>query len=57
MGRGRARSVTCDATGMDGTRFVSSRCGFLAMSLTPDTLFVQAVDFEGRMLYRTAVTR
>ena len=52
-----AGSETRDATGMDGTRFVSSRSGFLAMSLTPDTLFVQAVDFEGRMLYRTVITR
>lgn len=52
-----AASETRPAVGMDGTRFVSSRSGFFAMSLTPDTLIVQAVDFEGRMLYRTAITR
>lgn len=50
-----AGSETRDATGMDGTRFVSSRSGFLAMSLTSDTLLVQAVDYTGRMLYRTAI--
>jgi 3',5'-cyclic AMP phosphodiesterase CpdA len=52
-----AGSETRDAEGMAGTRFVSSRAGFFAMSLTADTVFVQAVDFEGKMLYRTAIGR
>jgi len=38
-------------------RFVSSRSGFFAMSLTRDSLIVQAVDYEGRMLYRTALIK
>ena len=50
-----AGSETRPAQGMDGTRFVSSSSGFFAMSLTPDTLFVQAVDLTGKMLYRTAI--
>jgi hypothetical protein len=41
---------------MPGARFVSSRSGFFAMSLTRDSLIVQAVDYDGRMLYRTALT-
>jgi hypothetical protein len=41
--------------GMDGTRFVASRSGFLAMSLMPDSLLVQAVDYTGRLWYRTSI--
>ena len=52
-----AGSETRDAVGMDGTKFVSSRSGFMAMSLTTDTLYVQAVDYTGKMLYRTAITK
>jgi tartrate-resistant acid phosphatase type 5 len=43
-----------DAT---SAHFVSSRPGFFAMSLTRDSLIVQAVDYEGQMLYRAAITK
>lgn len=50
-----AGSETRETTGMKGTQFVSSRSGFFALSLTPDTLFVQAVDYTGKLLYRSTV--
>ena len=52
-----AASETRTGSRMPGVRFVSSRSGFFAMSLTRDSLIVQAVDHEGRMLYRTALTK
>ena len=52
-----AGSQTVDGGRVPGARFVSSRSGFLAMSLTRDSLIVQAVDYEGRMLYRAAVVK
>lgn len=52
-----AGSETRDTKGMDGTRFVASRSGFLAMSLTTDTLLVQAIDDTGTVLYRTSIDR
>ena len=52
-----AASETRPGDRMPGARFVSSRSGFYAMSLTRDSLIVQAVDYEGRMLYRAAMTK
>jgi tartrate-resistant acid phosphatase type 5 len=52
-----AGSETRDATGMAGTRFVAPTSGFFAMSLMPDTLLVQAIDYTGRVLYRAAIPR
>lgn len=52
-----AASETRTGGRMPGARFVSSRSGFYAMSLTRDSLIVQAVDYEGRMLYRAAMTK
>ena len=45
------------AGGTAGTRFVSSEAGFLAFSLSVDSLLVQAVDYRGRLLYRSALRR
>ena len=52
-----AASETRTGGRMPGARFVSSRSGFFAMSLTRDSLIVQAVDHEGRMLYRAALVK
>lgn len=52
-----AGSETRDVRARGGTRFVASELGFLAFSLTADTLFVQAVDDRGKMLYRTGIPR
>lgn len=45
------------AEGTTGTRFVSASAGFLAASLWPDSLVVQAVDAKGAQLYRTSIRR
>ena len=52
-----AASETRTGGRMPGARFVSSHSGFFAMSLTRDSLIAQAVDDEGRMLYRTAIVK
>jgi tartrate-resistant acid phosphatase type 5 len=52
-----AASETVPGARVPGARFVSSQSGFFAMSLTRDSLIVQAVDDEGRMLYRAALTK
>ena len=52
-----AGSETRDTKGREGTKFVSSSMGFLAMSLTADSMVVQAVDERGKMLYRTSIKR
>jgi hypothetical protein len=41
----------------EGTRFAASELGFMAMSLTADSLLVQVVDDHGKVLYRTRVQR
>ena len=52
-----AASETRTGGRMPGARFVSSRSGFFVMSITPDSLIVQAVDYDGRMSYRAALTK
>ena len=43
--------------GREGTRFKGATTGFMAMSLTADSMLVQVVDRFGAMLYRTSVRR
>jgi hypothetical protein len=43
--------------GREGSRFKGASPGFMAMSLTADSLVVQFVDRFGAMLYRTSVRR
>ena len=39
------------------TRFAQSIQGFMAARLTPDTLHIQIIDYQGNLLYSTAVGR
>jgi hypothetical protein len=41
----------------EGTRFALSRPGFMAVSLTPGRALVQAVDLNGKVVYRTELAR
>ncbi|HLA90099.1 MAG TPA: tartrate-resistant acid phosphatase type 5 family protein [Gemmatimonadaceae bacterium] len=52
-----AGSEARSAPGREGSRFVSTALGFLAMSLTADTMVVQAVDLFGKVHYRTSIPR
>ena len=52
-----AGSEARGAKGREGTRFVAATPGFLAFSLTADSVMVQAVDARGRLLYRTRLAR
>lgn len=52
-----AGSETRPATATTGTKFVSASLGFWAMSLTADSMLVQAVDSRGRVLYRSSIKR
>jgi acid phosphatase len=52
-----AGSENRGASGREGTRFASSSLGFLAMSLTADSVLVQMVDDRGQLLYRTALKK
>jgi len=52
-----AGAETREVGGREGTRFKSNSTGFLAMSLTADSMVVQAVDRLGKVLYRTTIRR
>jgi acid phosphatase len=52
-----AGSETRPTTGIAGTRFVASRSGFMALSIGAETVTVQAIDYTGKLLYRTAIPR
>ena len=52
-----AGSETRPANPTAGTKFVSSNLGFWAMSLTADSMIVQAIDSRGRVLYRASIKR
>jgi hypothetical protein len=45
------------ATGTKGTKFANAGPGFMALSLTPDSMLVQAVDAQGKLLYRASIKR
>jgi tartrate-resistant acid phosphatase type 5 len=39
------------------TKFAVSRQGFLSVSLTGEALLAQFIDYEGKLLYRTSISR
>ena len=45
------------ATGTAGTRFVNATAGFMAATLTADSMSVQVVDYAGKLLYQTNIRR
>lgn len=50
-------SETRPATATTATKFVAASLGFWAMSLTADSMLVQAIDSRGRVLYRSSIKR
>jgi hypothetical protein len=50
-----AASEADSVRGTTGTRFGAGEPGFLALSMTADSVVVQAVNAQGALLYRTSL--
>lgn len=40
-----------------GTKFAASQYGFMLFSVSPEKAVIQIIDFEGKVLYTTSLTK